>query len=237
MNRVIAIAGSRLRGARLSGARLPPERRVLSCQRLDVPDDRSVDDGRVAGADAYECSAANGITGLAMDRAMPMAGRGTGRRSRRRSRFGRRACQARHGARRMTFMEAFGSLRPHETHDSRHQPAAQPPCYRITAKRPIEETTRSVMVRKGSSVRVRQRALADCQRVRVDDRLRPHHAAQRQELVLGEMGLRWTAAGMLEAEKQFRTVIGYTDLPRLRSRWLHLHQPTPTQEATITVSV
>ena len=30
----------------------------------------------------------------------------------------------------------------------------------------------------------------------------------------GEMGLRWTAAGMLEAEKQFRKVIGYSAAPR-----------------------
>ena len=29
------------------------------------------------------------------------------------------------------------------------------------------------------------------------------------------MGLRWTAAGMLEAEKQFRKVIGYKDLVKL----------------------
>jgi len=58
----------------------------------------------------------------------------------------------------------------------------------------------------------------------------------------GEMGLRWTAAGMLEAEKQFRKVIGYLDLPRLAvaiERRLHLHQPNPvtTQEATITVTM
>jgi transposase-like protein len=57
----------------------------------------------------------------------------------------------------------------------------------------------------------------------------------------GEMGLRWTAAGMLEAEKQFRKVIGYTDLPRLAvaiERRLHLQQPNPvtTQEAAITVT-
>ena len=55
----------------------------------------------------------------------------------------------------------------------------------------------------------------------------------------GEMGLRWTAAGMLEAEKQFRKVIGYTDLPRLAvaiERRLHLHQPT-TQEAAIALTV
>jgi transposase-like protein len=58
----------------------------------------------------------------------------------------------------------------------------------------------------------------------------------------GEMGLRWTAAGMLEAEKQFRKVIGYTQLPTLAvaiEQRLHLHQPnpTPTQEAAIAVTV
>jgi putative transposase len=58
----------------------------------------------------------------------------------------------------------------------------------------------------------------------------------------GEMGLRWTAAGMLEAERQFRKVIGYTDLPRLAvaiERRLHLHQPNTatTKEAAITVTV
>jgi len=29
------------------------------------------------------------------------------------------------------------------------------------------------------------------------------------------MCLRWTAAGMLEAERQFRKIIGYTDLAKL----------------------
>jgi hypothetical protein len=58
----------------------------------------------------------------------------------------------------------------------------------------------------------------------------------------GEMGLRWTAAGMLEAEKQFRKVIGYLDLPRLAvaiERRLHLPQPNtvPTQEAAIPVTM
>jgi transposase-like protein len=56
----------------------------------------------------------------------------------------------------------------------------------------------------------------------------------------GEMGLRWTAAGMLEAEKQFRKVIGYTQLPALAiaiERQLHLHPPTPTEEATIAVTM
>jgi hypothetical protein len=56
------------------------------------------------------------------------------------------------------------------------------------------------------------------------------------------MGMRWTAAGMLEAEKQFRKVIGYTQLPQLAvaiERRLHLHQPNPAtnQEAAIAVTM
>ncbi len=48
--------------------------------------------------------------------------------------------------------------------------------------------------------------------------------------------------GMLEAEKQFRKVIGHTDLARLAvaiERRLHLQQPNPvtTQEPTIAVTV
>jgi putative transposase len=31
----------------------------------------------------------------------------------------------------------------------------------------------------------------------------------------GEMCLRWTAAGMLEAERQFRRIIGHSDLAKL----------------------
>ena len=58
----------------------------------------------------------------------------------------------------------------------------------------------------------------------------------------GEMGLRWTAAGMLEAEKQFRKVIGYTQLPNLAvaiERRLRLQQPTVAtpQEAPIAVTM
>ena len=56
----------------------------------------------------------------------------------------------------------------------------------------------------------------------------------------GEMGLRWTAAGMLEAEKQFRKVIGYLQLPQLAvaiERRLHLHHPNPTQEAPTAVTM
>jgi putative transposase len=61
----------------------------------------------------------------------------------------------------------------------------------------------------------------------------------------GEMGMRWTAAGMLEAEKQFRKVIGYTQLPQLPQlavaieRRLHLSQPNTAtnQEAAIAATM
>jgi putative transposase len=54
----------------------------------------------------------------------------------------------------------------------------------------------------------------------------------------GEMCLRWTAAGMLEAEQQFRKIIGYTDLAKLAlavERDLTAHRTTtpttPREEA------
>ena len=54
----------------------------------------------------------------------------------------------------------------------------------------------------------------------------------------GEMCLRWTAAGMLEAEQQFRRIIGYHDLAKLATRVereVTLPQPHPasTEEADI----
>jgi transposase-like protein len=60
----------------------------------------------------------------------------------------------------------------------------------------------------------------------------------------GEMALRWTAAGMLEAERQFRKIIGYRDLATLvvaierdNDRRRHTDAtPTPTKEATILVN-
>jgi putative transposase len=55
----------------------------------------------------------------------------------------------------------------------------------------------------------------------------------------GDMALRWTAAGMLEAERQFRRIIGYRDLANLavaieRDRTKRSEPttaPTPTEEA------
>ena len=55
----------------------------------------------------------------------------------------------------------------------------------------------------------------------------------------GDMCLRWTAAGMLEAEQQFRKIIGYTDLAKLAiaverdltARRPSMPVPATTQEA------
>ena len=56
----------------------------------------------------------------------------------------------------------------------------------------------------------------------------------------GDMCLRWTAAGMLEAERQFRRIIGYADLAKLVTAIEHdLTQPvvhTPTEEAATLVT-
>jgi putative transposase len=55
----------------------------------------------------------------------------------------------------------------------------------------------------------------------------------------GDMALRWTAAGMLEAEQQFRKVIGYRDLAKLaiaveRDLTAKTHlSPTTEQAATL----
>jgi putative transposase len=61
----------------------------------------------------------------------------------------------------------------------------------------------------------------------------------------GEMALRWTAAGMLEAEKQFRKIIGYRDLATLVNAIEQDHDrrrhtdaaPTPTKEAAIVAAI
>jgi hypothetical protein len=49
----------------------------------------------------------------------------------------------------------------------------------------------------------------------VDDRDRPRPCRPGEALKLGEMALRWAAAGMLAAQGQFRRVKGYQELPQL----------------------
>jgi putative transposase len=56
----------------------------------------------------------------------------------------------------------------------------------------------------------------------------------------GDMCLRWTAAGMLEAERQFRRIIGYADLAKLvtaiEREFDQTTVPTPTEEAATLVT-
>jgi hypothetical protein len=49
----------------------------------------------------------------------------------------------------------------------------------------------------------------------------------------GDMALRWTAAGMLEAQQQFRRIIGYTDLAKLVAAIDHdlTRRPPPPRPA------
>jgi hypothetical protein len=46
-------------------------------------------------------------------------------------------------------------------------------------------------------------------------RVRPPQSRNVKRWQSGDMALRWTAGGMLEAEQQFRRVIGYRDLAKL----------------------
>jgi hypothetical protein len=78
--------------------------------------------------------------------------------------------------------------------------------------------------------------------VRVDDRVRPPQPSRNvRHWQNGEMALRWTAAGMLEAEPQFRRIIGCRDLAKLTTVIdRELDQPTvltPIEEAAIVVTV
>jgi len=52
----------------------------------------------------------------------------------------------------------------------------------------------------------------------------------------GDMCLRWTAAGMLEAERQFRRIIGYADLAKLLAAIERDTTPTPTEEGALTTA-
>jgi putative transposase len=52
----------------------------------------------------------------------------------------------------------------------------------------------------------------------------------------GEMCLRWTAAGMLEAERQFRKIIGYRDLAKLALAVEKQLRPHPTTEVAISLT-
>jgi putative transposase len=47
----------------------------------------------------------------------------------------------------------------------------------------------------------------------------------------GDMRMRWTAAGLAEAQKSFRRVKGHRDMPKLTAAIRRELDPTPTEEA------
>ena len=51
----------------------------------------------------------------------------------------------------------------------------------------------------------------------------------------GDMALRWTAAGMLEAERKFRRVVGYEHLAALVTAIEHQHEPSTTTKEAATL--
>jgi transposase-like protein len=52
----------------------------------------------------------------------------------------------------------------------------------------------------------------------------------------GDMRMRWTAAGLAEAQKSFRRVKGHRDLPKLTAAIRHELDPTPTKEAATPIA-
>ena len=58
-----------------------------------------------------------------------------------------------------------------------------------------------------------------------------HHARRVKHWQHGEMALRWTAAGMLAAEQQFRRVKGYRELPQLLAALEEATQDQPAAES------
>ena len=52
----------------------------------------------------------------------------------------------------------------------------------------------------------------------------------------GDMCLRWTAAGMLEAERQFRKIIGYRDLAKLALADRARPQPSADPGGAVTLA-
>ena len=60
-----------------------------------------------------------------------------------------------------------------------------------------------------------------------------NHARNVKRWQLGDMRLRWAAAGMLEAAKQFRRVKGYSQLPQLAAA---VKKAIETEDSTVPVT-
>jgi putative transposase len=62
------------------------------------------------------------------------------------------------------------------------------------------------------------------------------HARNVKRWQPGDMRLRWAAAGMLEAAKQFRRVKGYSQLPQLASAIKNATSKTEDSTASVTAA-
>ncbi len=52
----------------------------------------------------------------------------------------------------------------------------------------------------------------------------------------GDMRMRWTAAGLAEAQRSFRRVKGYRDIPKLSAAIRREQNPSPTKEAAALIA-
>jgi len=68
--------------------------------------------------------------------------------------------------------------------------------------------------------------------MRIDDRMRPPNEQEREALAVRRHG---AAAGMLEAERQFRKIIGYRHLAKLAVAIERDLTPTPTTKQVDTL--
>jgi hypothetical protein len=50
------------------------------------------------------------------------------------------------------------------------------------------------------------------------------------------MRMRWTAAGLAEAQHSFRRVKGHRDIPKLSATIRHEQNPSPTKEAAALIA-
>jgi putative transposase len=106
----------------------------------------------------------------------------------------------------------------------------------------LEETLTLTRLGIGGNLRKTLESTNPCESMIECVRRTSRNVKRRQN---GDMCLRWTAAGMLEAERQFRRIIGYADLAKLATaieRDLDDHRPhdtvqNPPEEATTLATV
>jgi hypothetical protein len=106
--------------------------------------------------------------------------------------------------------------------------AAKPQTATRKRDHPAHVERRSVR-ESSSTVRPSPRSLT--RELRVDDLHRPRHEPYVTRWRDGQMVLRWTAAGMLNAQRSFRRVKGYKQMPQLIAALRRHAHPAPARSA------